>query len=220
MEYIFIKQHGARRTGTNYLFTLLHENFSNVKVLTNQLGWKHGGLKNWQELHSNKKSNYVKILGSDGYSQLGKAIETDKVYVAVSIKNPYAWIESLQRYERINYSTDDVKRHIEGYSARYGKWKDDCIDNYKNGFMVRYEDMLTNYRNVLRSIEEDTGLKRNNKHLHNVSKAVGPRSKQKNFSDYYLNHRYLDKLKQKHIVAITENVNWELMKYYGYKPQR
>jgi len=217
-EYVFIKQYGQRRTGTNYLFSLLHRNFSNVKVLTNHLGWKHGGHKDYKILYKKTKKKLIAHVGSTAYDELENAINANRVYKAVSIKNPYAWMDSIQRYFRVSYSDEEAEKAIGGYNRVYRHWKESCFDAGNEGILVRYEDVLRDYRIILRIIQKDTvGLKRKEKHLHNVGKAVGPRSLQKDFANYYLNAEYIKKLPKSQIRIVTKHADWKLLKFYGYR---
>ena len=213
---VFIKQHGAHRSGTNYLQSLLNLNFSNVKVLTNHLGWKHGSAKNFKKKVIGGKAKIISYLTEPIYNQLVQAVDNNEVWVTISIKEPYGWIDSMQRYMRRTFTPDQVKKHMERYNAVYWGWYRHFIEGNRKGIIVNYEDLLNDYRVPLRMIKKRCSLSKKSKTLKNVTHAVGPSTKQKDFKTYYLNKSYKSNLSKKTISVINKNIDEELLKVYNY----
>jgi hypothetical protein len=180
------------------------------------------------------------------HKQLMAAAISDNVHTMINIKNPYAWICSMLDWAtrtRENPETDkyiffrplninksmrtcDIKitdgaleQSIESYNERYRYWLNHDVE------LIKYEDILLDHESVLKRLESKYGLNRRNSFLSNIRSGCDPspqnrkdRDRDWNYTDYYLNQRYLDRLGNKVIDDITQNVDWELLKPLGYVP--
>ena len=98
MTYYF-KIYGQKRTGTNYISTILLDNFLETKVFMNVGGWKHGkiiqipdekNLVNTVDINTKNKINVPQTIN---------LFKINKVKFIVIIKNPYMWINSVCDHE-------------------------------------------------------------------------------------------------------------------------
>ena len=116
-----------------------------------------------------------------------------------------------------------VYKEIISYNERYRAWIDtaDCL--------IKYEDLLNKAtRNkFLESLEERYNLIRNSKELIDITFGSDPmpiKNKLINpdwdYSDYYLNEKYLTNLSQNTVDVITEAVDWGLLEPLGYGRQK
>jgi hypothetical protein len=119
----FLKQYGERRTGTNYLRTLLLANFSNVVPLMHVLGDKHSPPvdigaywrshchlpdADWQfvraatfaapaestRAHDVIQERYLRAVAAP----VARAVTSGRVGYVISVKEPAAWAASLAKY--------------------------------------------------------------------------------------------------------------------------
>src|SRR5215213_514628 len=124
---LFLKQYGARRTGTNYLRALIRFNYpaGGVVPLMHILGDKHsppppfGEL--WRRAQADDDPAFSFVMGATSASPaanpspadprqqhavrgiaapLARAYGEGALGFLVSIKDPYAWVVSIARYER------------------------------------------------------------------------------------------------------------------------
>ena len=62
LDTIYFKIHGGRRTGTNYITSLLIDNFTNVKCIMNLGGGKHKIINYYPTMEQLKKLQNVNII--------------------------------------------------------------------------------------------------------------------------------------------------------------
>lgn len=117
---VFLKQYGERRTGTNYVRSLLEANVPNLVVLMHVLGDKHSvparlltpDCKSQEEAYQWAKTiteraharytnpndpaqqAYIRSIALE----LAAAVRAEKLGFIISIKDPYAWAASISAY--------------------------------------------------------------------------------------------------------------------------
>jgi|SRR5579872_1773836 len=118
---VVIKQYGERRTGTNYLKSLLEENFHHVLVLMHVLGDKHSApVELSRDFPASNANAYerVRILTAKSHatgfwrsnasqraymrsiaSEAIDAVQNGELRYLISIKDPYAWGASVAAYD-------------------------------------------------------------------------------------------------------------------------
>lgn len=151
---------GPQRTGTNYLQFLLKRNFYHANILyEHDYIWKHTAYPDTYKLRNNKV-----------------------IHIGI-IKNPYKWIESLERYSadladnfgswktpmpaydpnRESYYVQDsqgIKIDVEHAITLYNKFYNNWI--YQEAVscpIIKYEDLLDNKTDTYYRISQSTGLK-------------------------------------------------------------
>ena len=246
---IVFQQYGTQRSGTIYCKELFNRNYKNIKVIEFLNSKHHPGAPLYtmdKETAEYINQNYDKEIGDF----LLSAISKNEIKNLVIIRNPYAWIESLWRFgfelehgpesyiyfqkpqpekndiswlfERpaLEQQAEAVEKSIMSYNMRYEKWFAMAPE------IVRQEDLLFDYRFVLKYFEEKYNLKRTEEELFNIKESCGPHIEFDNrgsdkdvfYKDYYLNHRYIKNLPTSTINIITQTVDWELFKGVGYYP--
>ncbi|MGH9932769.1 MAG: hypothetical protein ACREA9_26500 [Pyrinomonadaceae bacterium] len=120
---VFLKQYGEKRTGTNYLRTLLLKNFPDVVPLMHVLGDKHSApvplYEYWRQTHTLPDAAWEFVArstfaapaestnpGDPGQLQhmrslsedLAKSFAEGLLGFVFSVKHPYAWATSYARY--------------------------------------------------------------------------------------------------------------------------
>jgi len=241
---IIFHQYGARRTGTNYVQALLEENYSNVMVIDN-IVWKHAPAPPPEEFIrrflQDKERHLNKTCASrqDLYECLHKKVLTNEVIPLLTIKNPYAWAESVWRYaknlrlchphelgtkyvfldptQKLSSQEDNVTELMNSYNQRYQQW------GRTTRFVIRYEDLLIDYKSILSFFEEQHSLQRINKDLLNIKSGCDPipaNLKRINpdwdYANYYLTESYLKNLPSNIIECVTEATDWNLFEKYQY----
>ena len=255
-------QYGARRTGTNYLRRLLEDNFSNLLVI-DRLTWKHS-FKATPEHYRNQvfplypDTDIVRFkyflwecdARGEVFEALANAVIFQEVIPLISIKDPYAWIDSMWRWAinsdeqqqpymffntdrykdrdlkksyRLRDSEEATIKYAHSFNERYTDW----LEN--NPIVIRYEDLLAEeYRNtVLAGLKNTYGLiGLENFTNHTIGADPIPAnlikdSKMKtDYADYYLKKKYLNNIPPNIQEIITNEIDWELLRPYGYEPIR
>ena len=239
-------QYGARHTGTNYVQAILEENFSDVMILHNIM-WKHGEIPSPEQLaHSFIRGHKKHILKTcagrvDLYEILCTNVAANNIHSLLSMKDPYAWIDSMWRYTRniffcdapeaktpyiffdpkiqLSQQTENVIKSIEVYNKRYKDW---CS---KSRLIVRYEDLLLDHSMMLDWFKEAFNLTPIYDEYKDIKTGCDPIpiglkyvSPNWDYKDYYLNNKYLNALPPRIINTITQTVDWNLFSQYGYAP--
>jgi len=198
---------GVHRTGTNYLQALLDANiiFPPETEILQDKGWKHEAIPRM-------------------YSKLN--IETKNTAIVI-IKNPYMWYPSAKYW--IEAPHKDSLEPIWGdgsiefiyknyYNRVYAEHKEFLEGNFENtvytsGILVCYEDLIRDAKSEVCRVANLLGVA-----VHPDFKdfSIVPCSVE--FSEerrqYYLNQ--IPNLDNEVRDKITDVVDWELMKFYGY----
>lgn len=161
---IFIKQHGAMRTGTNLVKFALEENFTNVRVLVNIGRWKHATAEtpfNWRGTDWEGEGVSVDVLSRisrEDLSAVRAAFDAGKVKFAISIRDVYSWLISYIRFTRPDEAgslpplTDLPREYVvealEQWNALYRSYLS-LLGSERGAMLFRFEDLLTNFSATL-----------------------------------------------------------------------
>ena len=93
MRKKIVKIYGEKRTGTNYLTTLILTNFIDTTVFMNVGGWKHGKF-----IETPNKTNLLNTVDRITKDKINvdetiSLFTTKQVKFIIIIKNPYMWIK-------------------------------------------------------------------------------------------------------------------------------
>jgi len=202
------KVFGVQRTGTTYLRELLKQNFG-CEVLTNELGWKHGEICDPKPKLKKEAHKY----SAKRFAQLQGIAERDDITAIIIIKNPYSWLQSIERYaarawpkpfgsvaEYFSFYNARYAGHLEAISAQKPLW---C---YKTAFFIRYEDLLTDLWGTLKHVERLSG--HHMKYCHDVEKVEQSHPLTVEKRKFYL--------APPHRIDIEAEVDWKVIERYGY----
>ena len=185
-------------------------------------------------------SNYTKEQTDLLAKDLAAAARNEEIHNLVMIKNPYAWIDSVWRYSinthenthndlymffdhkkslRLRDHEAAVISSIKSYNLRYKKWLTNATE------IIRYEDLLQNYQGILQYFKIKYNLTQRHERLIDIKDGCDPNPiihekilPDWSYSNYYLNHNYMDNLPPNIIQNITDTVDWELFEEYDYQP--
>ena len=204
-----VKIYGERNSGNIYLEWLLAKNLE-VDILDSPAyGWKHRLAPSDQELTPEMKSNTVFVC---------------------LIKNPYSWLlsmhkrpynhESLRKLpfsEFLKYSFGDYRNPIIMWNQKIKSYLD--LKNYVPQYILfKYEDLLEDFKVELNRFADQFGLEKpelykniNNllTHSHGIKSAGFHR-------DFYIEERWKQSLRGKHIDFINEHLDQSLMNQLNY----
>lgn len=167
----YIKEFGLPRSGTNYLKALLERNF-NTYVLTSVGGGKHSKIN--REYPTNYKRIYTHF-SRETMEEITKHLNAGTVPFIGIAKNPFAWMSSFVRFQKLIHRTKRIKlngklyvdltkeavRDMADIWIEYNShWQSEC------GFMVKYEELLTRPEQILESIDQQLKLDRIDSVLH------------------------------------------------------
>jgi len=232
VEIKYIQIYGIQRAATTFTTRTIAENFENVNVSADgkhmlpatyeflEDSLRDRLTKDW--LKKNKKIEAILKTKVKDIFELGKIM-----HPVIAIKNPYSWFLSVQRWEKINQKDFNDKTIIQWYNRfndHYKAWKElleGARRPFGRGVVSKYEDLLHNPQVYLRTISNELGLKL--KKEINISDRMASAGKKDDvkFFDEERRKFYLQKgdfgLSKKEIDTITNLVDWNLMKFYGYE---
>tara|TARA_B100000029_G_scaffold397956_1_gene396352 strand:- start:85 stop:828 length:744 start_codon:yes stop_codon:yes gene_type:complete len=241
----YIKLYGIPRSCTNLVKLLFHNNLSDVTVLSNVLGWKHGNHpesvdwngKDWDPINNPKGISPSDFVSNDELNSIKEAYEANKMKYVICLKDPYSWLISYSKYEareslisRSILSFKGINRkklveYISLWNDRHRNWSELLKDN-PNATMIRYEDILNDADSALNTIAIFFDLDKIDKvimpefNLSRNPEAVGklPKQEDKSFNktDYYLNKKYLEYFNNNDLKIIRDNIDHNLISYFGY----
>jgi hypothetical protein len=182
---MFLKQYGERRTGTNYLRALLLTNYPSVTVLMHVLGDKHSPPVRlndiWREalqtedpanefvrrstwaapaLSTRQRDRDQLRYMSRIADPLCGAYLRGEIGFLISVRDPYAWIESLARSQGWRRRGDSipgtcaqlVEHECRVFNQRYKAWLDLHARLQSQSSVVRFEDLLRESKTILSRI--------------------------------------------------------------------
>ena len=172
-DIIFIKQHGAMRTGTNLVKFALEENFTNVRVLVNIGRWKHATAEtpfNWCGTDWEGEGVSVDVLSrisSEELSAVRAAFDAGKVKFAISVRDVYSWLTSYIRFTRpdeadslpppADLPRDYIVEALQQWNTLYRSYLS-LLDSGHGAMLFRFEDLLTNFSATLNQARSLWGL--------------------------------------------------------------
>jgi hypothetical protein len=235
-----IKIIGIQRSGTNYLSTILENNYDIVSIDTGQ-NREPGSKRDYFWKHSYNPDQYIKNTdNSPNIVQEGlKSLINDKVPTILISKNPYFWLESIKRnpgdigkegisfvdWNQIQpkqhksqvilgpYGQFDLENVCQMWTDFHRYWINNKFDNLK---FVKYEDLLINPKRVISDIEETFGLKNKVSELVIPKKVHMSTSFNKNSISRSIEQtkpRITDK--EKHIM--TDSLSHNIIRFLGYE---
>jgi hypothetical protein len=248
-KIIIFQQYGAQRSGTNYCKELFNRNYKNLKIIE-FLNSKHHIAPSSYTVNKRTTKHIDKNYDKQTSDVFLSAILKNEIKNFIITRNPYAWIESLWRFgfeiehgpesyiyfqkpppekSNVNWLFERpslekqqhaVEKSIMSYNMRYEKWFETATE------IVRQEDLLFDYRLVLKYFEQKYDLIKTQTDFFNIKEPCGPYIEFENcgsdkndfYKNYYLNHKYMNKLPTSTINLITQTVDWELFRGVGYYP--
>jgi hypothetical protein len=262
---LFLKQYGARRTGTNYLRALIRSNYpaDEVVPLMHILGDKHAPPPPFDELwrlaQGEDDPAFSFCLRATRYAApsnphpdhprqreavrsiaapLARAFSRGALGFLVSIKDPYAWVVSIARYEGWTswssramplggHLADAVACRCATFNDAYAAWLALARRSGPRCMVVRHEDLLADPAATLCALDARFGLRRAGDALVDLPTeaelAVWDLEPAQTTAvpfdrAYYLEKRYLARLAPPVLDAVTRSIDWELVAPLGYAP--
>lgn len=219
----YFKIYGQMRTGTNYISTILINNFLDTNVFMNVGGWKHGKLIEFpNNIELVNKVVQITINNID----IDKTIDLftkNNVNFLVIVKNPYMWINSVSVYKQKEINYEFIIENISIWNEIYSNYK--YYIECGKAYLVKYEELLEKPYETLDKIKNKFNLtKKNLEYIleNNVLHANNDSNigKIKNVifdKNKYINPIISDYLSNDIIRNINENIDVSLMKFYDYE---
>jgi len=261
----YFKQYGCKRTGTNYLRALLQRNFADVNVLMHTLGGKHEAPVDLKSLLNDYQDDPISFVAlatqahpaettrpfdneqltfiKNNAVALADAVANNQIHYLISIKNPYAWINSNKDiYSWINQNYQDILNSHGGHTLtsrtelltklkcrEFNSLYRSYFELYKKfpeqSTIIRYEDILANPAGFLKDLSEKLRLCPLSPIFSDVTgKTVATgwdqtyaKDETNEFSkEYYLKEKYIVDLPISLIDILENEIDWDLMKNYNY----
>ena len=199
-SHIFLKQYGERRTGTNFLSSLISANFENATVLMHVLGDKHSPPVDLQIgadddalqwVHDRTwaapaESTNLRDQGQLEYLQkiagpLLEAMRCGRLGFLLSVKDPYAWIGSLYRFAGVgsHHRNDQELRNwmaplCRRFNDSHRAWLRLAEENPQNAKIIRYEDLLSDAETILAELATTFQLVRRGVVVTSIAGTISP----------------------------------------------
>ena len=219
---MYFKIYGQMRSGTNYISTLLLNNFLDTTVFMNVGGWKHGKLIEYpnkfqllNRVDINTKNN-IEIYNTIDL------FKNNNVNFLVIVKNPYMWIKSISIFTNDDITPKFVKNYITQWNNIYSNYKN-YIESGK-AYLVKYETLLQEPHETLDKIKNKFNLIKKNSEYNiennilsaNSDSNIGRTIKIVFDKKKYISPNIPDYLSNDIIHIINENIDKTLMKFYNY----
>jgi len=227
---IYIKQYGAKRTGTNYLKWLMESNFQNITVLSNILGWKHGlhpdkvdwSGNEWDHRRPQNSKKLVKLITED----LRDSYNNGDIRYSVIIKNPYSYYVSHLRLWPKNSTDQRIVDCITTWNDSYNNWYN-LSQSSQLTRVTKFEDLIKNKKIELNKIANKFELRRITKlvdtrkslrALNEITKGQKKFKRKKTFDpSFYLNKKYMSFISSRALQVINKHLDKTLMDIFSYE---
>jgi len=224
-----------KRSGTNYTKWLLQENFRDVRVLSELLGWKHGKHhhdidwtgKTWADPHHEQSEQERLSLVSMVTDGIRQAAEAGNIRYIATSKNPYAWWSSYLNFLERPEPMIDVRRAVIKWNELHANWLDiPLVCATRLALVVRYEDLLTNLDDTLDHIKSVMSLEKRHKHYIKNDNKMARRSdlnwhmghtNEKFDASYYTEKKYLNNLDDETMEIFRNFLDKKVMEKLGYE---
>ena len=256
----YFKQYGTRRSGTNFLRALLEQNFSNTTVLMHTLGGKHNppvNLKIFSAQFQNDSFAFVEAATAaepaenclpfsseqrqymmDHAKAIQDSVRNKTLHFLISVKEPYAWINSMFKYWLNDKNENDpevidefcklVSIQCAEYNAAYRSYLELFQKYPQQTTIVHYHNLIKNPFGFLNGLKSRLSLEKSSETYFSPKKIIHPtdwdqqqshlRLAKKDFDpDYYLQRKYLQSMRPEVIDCISKSIDWNLMAFYGYE---
>lgn len=154
---------GLQRTGTNWISTLIHENFETI--VASNIFWKHltpFGVK--QPYHGFLHPLPPNSPPEKKFFMYDTITLPRNVFFLLTSKDFDLWVESIDRKAADVYMTHNGIHGRNDLDKLHKVWfqmKDEILTRFPdNAYYQRYEDWYTNWETYLAEIEQMTGWKR------------------------------------------------------------
>lgn len=218
---------GPQRSGTNYLQFLLKRNFYHVKIIYEQF------------IDTDGVNKHEYIWKHTAYPDRDKLLSKNVIHIGI-IKNPYKWVESLERYsadltdnfgnwkkpmpdykpareqfyvEDKNGKKVDVEHAIKLYNKFYNNWMTQDKVTFS---VIKYEDLLDDKTDAYKQINHKTGLRIKSKPWADTDQVDQSELFTKERKNYYLNDSQTTLTDfQKEVIKNTVDQN--LLRKFSYR---
>ncbi len=213
--------YGLQRSGTNYLESLLKNNFK-VRLMNqkkDRTSILHKHVRIYAEKQVIPEPKYINQINAESIDSLWSCYEIKPEFIIVISKDPYSWYISYKRWAQ-KCSWPKVSHHYaEEYKLFYERWVD--LSKASNNIeLVRYADLLQDPAGVLMPLAKKLHIKerKTSRLLSFSSPRKVPESEEfsNDKADYYINKRYLNELADVDVAEINNKVGSTLMNSLGY----
>jgi len=178
---------------------------------------------------------------------IADAVLNNRIHYLIAIKNPYSWINSNKDpHSWINCNYKDILESHGGYTDKsrtelliklkskefnsiYSSYRELATRFPEQTTVVRYEDVLSDHTQFLNQFAERLKLTTRSSSYTDISgkalptgwdQQITPESKNDKFlKNYYLEEQYFADLPSNLIEILEAEIDWQLMKSYGYFKQ-
>ena len=224
-----VKVFGLERSGTNYFEWLLKANCPRIRVITNQLGWKHAapipplikvltsGASSLSSSEQMQLYSHRSFQDQQFKQEVESLLAANKLRIAAVVKNPYNWYASIVRYySRAGLEMGPEQLHRWNQTNR--SYRELQKMHPAQVMIIQYEELLTDMQQSMKKIAQHFGLLLNADLCDlpfridagfRVSKQLFPRER-------YVDGQHLDRYSDNGITKMNRILNRHLLREFNY----
>jgi hypothetical protein len=231
----FIKIYGLPRSGTNLMQLLIEKNFRRTEVLM-ILGQKHELIpkkiswtgKGWGWSAKESKELFEKFSTLQ-LNAVRRAYEKGEIKYLFCIKDPFAWIVSISKFNHLNPSQltkKQILNYMDEWNIKNENYIDFFFENIDRCFFVNYADLLNakTTKNLIGHIGKKFALKPRTKMQYAVDAKLKDNvpwvknywsmlTREKFDRTFYTKKKYLKLLDGKNIQIIKKKASKKVMEF-------
>jgi len=219
----YFKINGIYRSSTNYVSSILLNNFLDTTVFMNVGGWKHDEIIEFPDNIELVKHVDVNTKNNIKIEETVNLFANNKVHFIITVRDPYRCISSFSEWDKTEITPEFLIRYVTNWNKLYFNYK--CYIECQKAFLIKYEELLQQPNQIMDKIKSNFNLiKRqseyifeNKKLLANSDSCIGRTSNIVFKTDEYLKQNIFKLLSSESIKIINDNINIQLLKFYDYK---
>jgi hypothetical protein len=227
MKYLLV--YGLQRSGTNYVETLLPNNFKDVSlenVAYHRSLPLHKHFRPYEQMAFVPEPKYMHNFRYPAFSDFNahacRLTGKEELHYVVVVKEPYSWYISYCKLAKKNnwptYMPKWANQHyMTDYSMFCRKWLNFRKEAPEKIVILRYEDLLQDFAGNLEKVRSQFGLEKVVKEYQDFSKVNMSRKFTDKRRNYYLNKKFLELLADEELFVLTENLDPSVVEELGYE---
>jgi len=147
----------------------------------------------------------------------------DNVFFVVMVKHPYSWLVSRMRLAKktIEGNEGEALDRLKEYNLKYREWLRFLFCKPSCSILVRYEDLVKNYKAPLGILQAAFNLEMTGDSLENVRGVMrknNTEDKGQLFDvNYYLKKFYLEEYPEQFKRPVYRAIDWGVVRELGYR---
>lgn len=226
--------YGLPRSGTNYVESLVHENFNGIQFLNEHYPEAlptHKHFRLYDQKHLVPGPQYANQFFYPDFAafhnHVGQSVRQPELRYLVMVRNPYAWYISYSQWAHkrpiwkrkvIDFLRKEANGHfILEWNLFMQKWLQFASEAPDHVKIVRHEDLLFQFDQQMDEIGSFLQLEKARSHWINPDKVGMSRTFDAHKKDHLQSGKYLHNIPALHFRTITEMLDKSVMAQLDYE---